>query len=472
MVDDSALALSIGSRIRERRRRAGLSQQRLAEGRYTKAYISALETGAAKPSMAALNFIAGRLGTTAAELLADPDTDLDPSRRGPQAGVGRRCRPPRTATARCSRRRPTRRSGGAPPGVGRGVVPDGSTDRRASGRRPRPSSCSPRLGPTGGSRRSAAYWLAIGQHLQDNPDEARSLFAGPARRGPRRARRGPRLRAQAPRRRSPPPRRIAGPTRPPSAISRRRAALSADLDDRRRGIVLFNLANGYRGAGDNEAAIRYGGQALTLLRAAEADLETAMLENNLALAYLAIGSTDAGRRARGRGPGRSAVATTTTGCSPTWPTPRRRSPWPTVMPSGRSPSPRPPIERAERAGGAKAAVDGWTTLARARLELGQTDEAFDAFAHAADLARAHAPAPRLREVLRAWADALAATGRHAEAYALAREALAGEAPARPAADAGAGHERHDRRGRASATPGGRLVDCRRLSRSGPRPPRR
>ena len=74
VVDDSALAQSIGSRIRERRRRAGLSQQRLAEGRYTKAYISALETGAAKPSMAALNFIAGRLGTTAAELLANPDT--------------------------------------------------------------------------------------------------------------------------------------------------------------------------------------------------------------------------------------------------------------------------------------------------------------------------------------------------------------------------------------------------------------
>ena len=74
VVDDSALAQSIGNRIRERRKRAGLSQQRLADGRYTKAYISALETGAAKPSMAALNFIAGRLGTTAAELLADPDS--------------------------------------------------------------------------------------------------------------------------------------------------------------------------------------------------------------------------------------------------------------------------------------------------------------------------------------------------------------------------------------------------------------
>ncbi len=73
VVDDTPLARSIGARIRERRLRAGLSQQRLAEGRYTKAYVSALETGSAKPSMAALNFLAGRLGTTAAEILADPD---------------------------------------------------------------------------------------------------------------------------------------------------------------------------------------------------------------------------------------------------------------------------------------------------------------------------------------------------------------------------------------------------------------
>ena len=67
-------------------------------------------------------------------------------------------------------------------------------------------------------------------------------------------------------------------------------ALSTDLDDRRRGIVLVNLANGYRGAGDNEAAIRYGGQALDAAPGRRGRAQTAMLENNLALAYLAIGS--------------------------------------------------------------------------------------------------------------------------------------------------------------------------------------
>ena len=41
---------------------------KLAGDRYTKAYVSALETGHSKPSMAALNFFADRLGT---ELVAD-----------------------------------------------------------------------------------------------------------------------------------------------------------------------------------------------------------------------------------------------------------------------------------------------------------------------------------------------------------------------------------------------------------------
>ena len=422
VVDDTALALSIGSRIRERRRRAGLSQQRLAEGRYTKAYISALETGAAKPSMAALNFIAGRLGTTAAELLADPDgawTRLDADLKlasGDAAAatdgytalleattdpVARADLLRALAEASCRLDRPI----DAIRAAAEAVELFGASDRPAD-------------------RASAAYWLAIGQHLQDNPDEARSLFAGllgEIRSGLVVA---PDFELKL----------LVGLATTETYRGANEAAvgyleeargLSADLDDRRRGIVLFNLANGYRGAGDNEAAIRYGGQALTLLRAAEAELETAMLENNLALAYLAIGSTARaaelvaeaqaiGRRhdddrllahladteaqvALASGEAERAIALAETA-----------------------------IECAERAGGAKAAIDAWTTLARARLELGRIDDAFDAFAHAAELARAHAPAPRLREVLRAWADALAATGRHAEAYALAREALAGD----------------------------------------------
>src|SRR5437879_11568853 len=59
---DSALARQIGVRIREARKRAGLTQQQLAGDRYTKAYVSALETGIARPSMVALTYLSQRLG--------------------------------------------------------------------------------------------------------------------------------------------------------------------------------------------------------------------------------------------------------------------------------------------------------------------------------------------------------------------------------------------------------------------------
>ena len=58
---DRELAHRIGQLIREARHRAGLTQQQVAGDRYTKAYVSALETGIARPSMVALNHIAERL---------------------------------------------------------------------------------------------------------------------------------------------------------------------------------------------------------------------------------------------------------------------------------------------------------------------------------------------------------------------------------------------------------------------------
>ena len=63
------LAKRIGSRIREARLRAGLTQQQLAGDRYTKAYISALETGIARPSMVALSYLSERLHLSASHFL-------------------------------------------------------------------------------------------------------------------------------------------------------------------------------------------------------------------------------------------------------------------------------------------------------------------------------------------------------------------------------------------------------------------
>jgi len=73
VVDDSALTTRIGQRIRVARLEAGLTQQQLADGRYTKAYISALEKGHAKPSLAALHHISARLRLPAAHFLRDAD---------------------------------------------------------------------------------------------------------------------------------------------------------------------------------------------------------------------------------------------------------------------------------------------------------------------------------------------------------------------------------------------------------------
>jgi transcriptional regulator with XRE-family HTH domain len=70
---DAPIAREVGVRIRAERLKAGLTQARLAEGRYTKAYISALEKGLAKPWLAALSFIAHRLALPPAHFLRDAE---------------------------------------------------------------------------------------------------------------------------------------------------------------------------------------------------------------------------------------------------------------------------------------------------------------------------------------------------------------------------------------------------------------
>src|SRR5918992_3264824 len=71
VVDNSAVARRVGDRIRNARLRAQLTQAQVASGRYTAAYISALERGLAKPSMAALTFISERLGVPVPDLVAE-----------------------------------------------------------------------------------------------------------------------------------------------------------------------------------------------------------------------------------------------------------------------------------------------------------------------------------------------------------------------------------------------------------------
>ena len=239
VVDDSALAQSIGSRIRERRRRAGLSQQRLAEGRYTKAYISALETGAAKPSMAALNFIAGRLGTTAAELLADPDTTWSRLEADLQLASG-----DMDGAAASYRGLLETETDIAARGELLTALAEASCrlDRPVDAIRAASEATEifSRLGRAA-DHAEATYWLALGQHLQDNPEEARRLFGEllSVVRGGLLVAPDFELKLLVA---------LAGTESyrgtHDAAVGylEQARAISADLDDRRRGIVLFSLA--------------------------------------------------------------------------------------------------------------------------------------------------------------------------------------------------------------------------------------
>jgi tetratricopeptide (TPR) repeat protein len=60
--DGAGSATALGARVRELRRAAGLTQDELAAGRFTKQYVSQIERGEVVPSRELLDWLAGRLG--------------------------------------------------------------------------------------------------------------------------------------------------------------------------------------------------------------------------------------------------------------------------------------------------------------------------------------------------------------------------------------------------------------------------
>jgi transcriptional regulator with XRE-family HTH domain len=419
VVDDSPLAHAIGGRIRRARHANGLTQQQLAGERYTKAYISALENGLAKPSMAALNFLAPRLGTTASALLTDPDVawrrleaDLYvasgdfASALDACAELLERTETPKAraellliaAECHCRLDRPSE-----------AIQPAAEAARLMES-----------LGRLT-DQASAEYWLASAQFQTDNIVEARSILASLLDRVRGGLAVAPdfktRLLVSAAMVEG-----NAGEARTALGYLQEARGLGADLDDRRRGMFLSTLANANRESGDLESAIRLGLQALALLRSSEADVETGLIENQLALAYLANGSTDraadlahAAREAaaaRGDDAVASFVADTEAQIALATGDPEAA-----IELAGEA------LLLAQKAGADKATVDALVTRARAYSALGRHGEAVDDFEHAANSLKPGQRPARRREILSAWADALAALGRHDQAFALAREAL-------------------------------------------------
>jgi transcriptional regulator with XRE-family HTH domain len=417
---DRELAQRIGLRIREARHRAGLTQQQLAGERYTKAYVSALETGIARPSMVALNYLAGRLNLPASHfideghpawtrlevdmrlaagewqsaadgyqaLLEDANDDL--SRADLLRGLAE-------ALARMDR--------------GKETIAAASEAARIYGAADRAADAA-----------LARYWLAYGLYQSDNEPDAQSLLTALLEQVRAGLHVEPDFEMRLLTSLAAVEGRAGNAARALTYLEEARG-LAADLDDRRRAAFLFNLAIGYREVGDFEAAIRAGTQSMALYRAAGAIFESARIENDLALAYLATGqverarelATDAREQIEATGDQRWMAAVADTEAQ-------------VALASGDTATAlrlaADALAYAERSGNELARLASMLTEARAMRADGRLEDAELRFGDAAELARSSRVPNRLREVLREWAGLRAAAGDHRGAYELTSEALA------------------------------------------------
>ncbi|MFL5778205.1 MAG: hypothetical protein ACJ761_04610 [Chloroflexota bacterium] len=420
VVDDSTLASAIGSRIKRARLASGLTQQALAGDRYTKAYISALENGLAKPSMAALNYLAPRLGTTGAALIADQDPTWGRLEVDLALAAGSWAEAIDGYTVLLDRTTERGSRAQVLTGLAEALC---RIDRPAEAVRPASEAAESFQALSREAERARAeYWLASAHFQADNVAESRSIVLALLDRirgglvvDPDFLTRC--LIAVAENEM------MAGNTSAALADLEEARGLAADLDDRRRGAFLASLAVAYRQAGDLEGAIRAGLQAVALLRAADAELQAAHVENHLAMAYLANGNAErAGELAHtartgalDRGDERLAAHLADT---------EALIALSTGDPEAASELASEAVTLATRSDNTKGLLDALVTRARAAAALGRYEEAVADFEHAGEIARATARPSRRREILSAWADTLAALGRHDEAFALAREALA------------------------------------------------
>jgi transcriptional regulator with XRE-family HTH domain len=418
-VDDTPLARSIGARIRQARLQEGLTQQQLAGDRYTKAYVSALENGLSKPSVAALNYLATRLDMPATVLLAG-ETDHWSRLEGDVLLASGRWQQALDIY--------DRHLDEAPRGDARAELLRGRAEALARLDRGSEAAAAgseaaeifDRLGREADAA-LARYWVANGEYLQGNVAEARRLVGAiltMVREGLRvepdfHLRLVIALAAAETR---------DGEYDQALAYLSEVRGLAENLDDRRRATYFFDLAHSYREAGDYEGAVRMGYASLTLFKAMDADAETAALENDLALAFLKLQNLSrahelvASARTRFEALGDSRwmahIADTEAQIALAGSAFDQAA---TLVEQA--------IDGAELTGNQKALIDALVTRARIRRQRGDRESADSDFARAADLARASGSRGRIREVLSAWSEMLAESGDLRRAYDLTREAL-------------------------------------------------
>jgi transcriptional regulator with XRE-family HTH domain len=418
-VDDSPLAKKIGERLRKARLAAGLTQTQLAEPRYTKAYVSALENGLSRPSMSALTHFAVRLGIPASQLINDEpatwarleaDLLLACSRWDDAIAAYRNLLEASTvplARAELLRSLSEAMIRKGEPGDAAAYATEAADVFRGAHR--------------DADAAVADYWVAGAHYLRESTTEAKAILHSILGRMRAGLKVEPDFQARV----------LMALSSNESLEGNHAAALGyleevrgldADLDDRRRASYLFGLAYSYRETGDYEAAVRTGIASLELFRRAQAERETGALENDLSMSYLALGnSTKASELAA------SARARFEKLDDRWWLAHVVDSQARIALARGDAEqacrSAQQALDLALLAGNAKASVDALLTLARARAAVGDKAGGLAANEQAADLARAAGSPSLVRKALRDLADSLAASGDHERAFALMREAL-------------------------------------------------
>lgn len=419
VVDDTPLAQRIGDRIRQARLAAGMTQQRLAEGRYTKAYVSALETGHSKPSMAALNFFAERLGVPASRFMDnEPGTwrrlevDLHLASGAWQAAAQGyedllRQPAPKETRAELLLGLAEARAGldQAPATIA--AASEASTIFAAAGRP--------------GEAALARYWLAAGEYAAGNSSEAVSHL----RTTLEAIRAGLRVEPDFELRVIMALSTIAskdGQIDVALAYLEEVRSIAEGLDDHRRAVYLSNLAHSYRESGDYEGAIRAGIASLALHRATSFELGTASLENDLALSYLAVGNLGKATEFASSAQARFERLEDRRQVAHVLET-RAQIAFASADFAGARHLATTALAAAEETGNDKARVSALLSLARALRALGVPGEAAPLYEQAVELARDLSRPGLIREAIGEWADVLSEAGQHERAAALLREAL-------------------------------------------------
>lgn len=420
VVDNSHVARRIGERIRQVRTRAGLTQAQLAKGRYTAAYISALERGLAKPSMAALTFISDRLGVPVPDLVSEErpaagrlEADLMLAGGQHQAALDRyEALLDEVGDDRRGRAELLRGRSEALCRLDRGVEAIASASESAE------------LFDVLGAPADAAwsrYWLAFAHYQADNPSEARGILlqllaterAGASVAPDFRFRLLTALGAVET---------WDGESQRGLTYMEEARALLAEASLRQRAAFLSSLALQYRRVGDLERSLRTGYESLALYRAADAEREEAALENNLAITFLEVGNTARADEHLGRArelAERHADARLLSEVAEAG----ARVAHARGDEAAAAQHAAAAIDAVASGGSYLAAVGGHLILGRIAAARGVPEEAEAQFGRAADLLRGHRAHSQLRDVLGEWAELRSGWGDLAGANALYAEAL-------------------------------------------------